>query len=372
MNITFFIPNLQIGGAERTVVRLSNKLTELDHNVEVVVTTDQGELKSEFNREVDIINLGVKTIPNIGVLSSVPHLIKFFKNSSPDIFVSFMKHSNIAALIAHQFVPGAGPIIISERNPPSQTLNNNHKLRKVTILSLMKICYPHADAITSLSNGVAKDLAACIDIDSRNIQTIYNPVYNSKLVGMMNEEVHHRWFENNDLKTVIGVGTLKPQNDFSTLISAFSMVIKRRDARLIIVGEGEQRNELETLVQRLGLEQVVELPGQINNPFPYMKEASLFVSSSAWEGFGNVIVEAMACGCPVVATDCLSGPREILQDGEYGPLVPVGQPDKMADAIITTLDNPPSSKKLVERAQTFSADRITKEYISLFNDITRS
>jgi glycosyltransferase involved in cell wall biosynthesis len=185
------------------------------------------------------------------------------------------------------------------------------------------------------------------------------------------QPVSHPWFEQNRLPVILAVGRLTKAKDYPTLFRAFSLVRQVRPAKLLILGEGEERSNLERLAIELGIQNDVSMPGFVDNPFAFMAKASVFVLSSAWEGFGNVLVEALACGCPVVATDCRSGPREILDNGRYGRLVPVGDHEALAKAILETLDNPdfPADRQTrLQRAMEFSIDAAVDKYLKVLLD----
>jgi glycosyltransferase involved in cell wall biosynthesis len=203
---------------------------------------------------------------------------------------------------------------------------------------LAKQFYPWADGIVAVSQGVGDDLAQFVDLNGKPIHVIYNPVVRPELHDLARLPLDHPWFRPGEPPVVLGVGRLNPQKDFGTLIRAFAKVVRTREARLLILGEGAQRDELEALVKELNLQQQISLPGFANDVYAYMSRASLFVLSSKWEGLPGVLIEAMCCGAPVVSTDCPSGPREILQDGKYGDLVPMDDADALADAIATNLD----------------------------------
>lgn len=369
MEIAFFIPSLDIGGAERSVVRLSNKLVEFGHDVQIVTAKNTGNLKQEIRQEITIVEIGIIELPKLGILGSVPYLIRYFKTYSPDVFISFMKHVNITAILSHKLSGSDAPIIINERNYLSKTISNHNPIRSSVILFLMKSLYPLSDGIIAISDGVAKDLSNILSIDRKKITSIYNPVVTDGLIKKSKEPVDHPWFKDENQKVILAVGRLVPQKDFPTLIKAFAKLVENRKVRLMILGEGEKRQELEQLIEDLNLTDSVEMPGKVQNPFTFMKNSSVFVLSSSWEGLGNVLIEAMACGCPVVSTDCPSGPSEILKHGEYGQLVPVGDPDSMANAIEEVLENQPETERIINRAEMFSDTQITNEYLEVFEII---
>jgi glycosyltransferase involved in cell wall biosynthesis len=197
--------------------------------------------------------------------------------------------------------------------------------------------YPWADGIIAVSQGVADDLGQITRLSSDRIQVIYNPIVLPELFTLAQEPVEHPWFKPGEPPVILGVGRLHPQKDFPTLIRAFAEVRKVQQARLMILGDGPERQALTTLVSELGLIEDVAFPGFVQNPYAYMSKAAVFVLSSAWEGLGNVLVEAMAIGTPVVSTNCESGPGEILDGGKYGRLVPVGDSRAIAQAITSVL-----------------------------------
>jgi glycosyltransferase involved in cell wall biosynthesis len=203
---------------------------------------------------------------------------------------------------------------------------------------LVRRYYPWADEIVAVSQGVADDLLELTDLPPSKVRVLPNPVVTPELVQRAAEPLDDPWFTAGAAPVVLGAGRLDQQKDFPTLIRAFAAVRSRRPARLVILGEGPERGQLESLVEELGITADVRLPGFVSNPFSYMARAAVFVLSSAWEGMPGVLIQAMACGAPVVATDCESGPREALAGGKYGRLVPVGDHLALADAIAGTLD----------------------------------
>jgi glycosyltransferase involved in cell wall biosynthesis len=235
-------------------------------------------------------------------------------------------------------------------------------------LRLVPIVYPWADTIIAVNPKVAQDIAQVTNISSNKIYSINNPTITQNIFEKAKEPINETWFQEidtNQHKIILGVGRLTTQKDFPTLVQAFALIRKQYQAKLIILGEGENRNELETLISRLNLIADVILPGFTPNPYAYMAKASVFVLSSAWEGSPNTLVEAMACGTPVVSTDCLSGPREILNNGKYGQLVNVGDYEALADAIIQTLISDNDLDALKTRAKDFSVENIAQQYLKV-------
>jgi glycosyltransferase involved in cell wall biosynthesis len=200
--------------------------------------------------------------------------------------------------------------------------------------------YPWADAIVAVSKGVADDLARVARLPRDRIKVIYNPVVTEALFRKAEEPLEHPWFLSGCPPVILGVGRLTAAKDFPTLIRAFARVRESQLARLLILGEGEKRDSLEKLVRELRLERDVSMPGFMDNPYAYMRKSSIFVLSSCWEGLPNVLIEAMACGCQVISTNCPSGPEEILRGGHYGKLVPVGDAEALAKAILANFDKP--------------------------------
>ncbi len=229
----------------------------------------------------------------------------------------------------------------------------------------MRLLYPVVDGVVCVSAGVAVDLTRYVDLPLEKLHVIYNPVLSPEQLGTASQVPLHPWLMPGQPPVILGVGRLTRQKDFPTLIRAFTLVANQRACRLIILRDGPERRALEQLVSELGVKGRVILPGFVGDAMGYMAAAGLFVLSSAWEGFGMVLVEAMATGTPVVSTDCPSGPREILLDGELGSLVPVSDPQTLATAMLQTLDTPPDPERLRRRAADFTSDQAAEKYLRL-------
>jgi glycosyltransferase involved in cell wall biosynthesis len=226
---------------------------------------------------------------------------------------------------------------VNEQNTLSLEAPHSSRRRHRLLPRLAKRFYPWADGIAAVSRGAADDLTGAVGLAPNRIHVIHNPIVTPELRDLAAAPLDHPWFEPGEPPVLLAVGRLSPQKDFGTLIRAVSLVAPRRPVRLLILGEGRERADLETLVGDLGLGGVVDLPGWVPNPYPYMVRAGAFVLSSRWEGLPSVLIEALFCGPPVIATDCPSGPQEILEGGRHGLLVPVGDVDALARGIESAL-----------------------------------
>jgi glycosyltransferase involved in cell wall biosynthesis len=218
--------------------------------------------------------------------------------------------------------------------------------------------------VVAVSQGAADDIARSSGVPRERVRVIYNPVITPTLLQQIGQTPDHPWFAPGQPPVILGVGRLTAAKDFPTLIRAFAEVRRHRNVHLMIVGEGEERGRLEALVRELGLDEVVSLPGYKENAGAYMAKSALFVLSSAWEGLPTVLIEALAAGARVVSTDCPSGPREILQQGRLGTLVPVGDVARLAEAMISSLDRGPSTDP-AEGLLPFTSDVAVDEYLRL-------
>ena len=233
-------------------------------------------------------------------------------------------------------------------------------------------CFLHrADAVVAVSRGVADDLVEHAPKCRDRIHVIYNPIITADIVSLAKQAVEHPWFGPGEAPVVLGVGRLSEQKDFATLIRAFALVRRRRPVRLLILGEGEERARLEALVAELGLAQDVSLPGYAENPYKYMSKSALFVLSSGWEGFGNVLVEALAVGTSVLTTDCKDGPHEILETAQRGRLVQVGDFEAMAKEMLELLDEKPEPAS-ASALRGFTLDYVVDEYACLMRSLLHS
>ena len=232
----------------------------------------------------------------------------------------------------------------------------------------MRLSFPAADRIFSFSKGIADDLKRLGTLDERNVKVIYNPVNTGAIHRMAGQPLDHEWFREGAPPVILAIGRLAEQKDFPMLIRAFALLRRNRSARLVILGEGKLGDRLQRLAASLGIADDFLLAGFVDNPYQYIQRSSVVAVSSRWEGMINVLIEALAVGTPVVSTDCHSGPAEILEDGRFGRLVPVGDAGAFAAALEETLDNPITRDVLQGRADDFSVDRVLPEYLDVMLD----
>jgi glycosyltransferase involved in cell wall biosynthesis len=356
--LALFLPGLYEGGAERTMLNLAKSISERGYSVDLVLARAEGPYMEQIPDTMRLVDLKVPR-----VLGSVPALIKYLQRERPTALLSAM-FSNLIALWARRLSGVPHRLVINEQNTLSSIVRNKDDLRWKSYPKLAEWFYPWADNIIAVSNHVADDLARVAKIPHNLIQVIYNPAITPDLQNKSEAPLEHPWFKDGEPPVVLAVGRLTDQKAFDVLIRAFSLVRKNRPARLLILGEGENRPALQSLIKQLGLEQDVNLMGFVQNPYPYMAHASLFVLPSRWEGLPTVLIEALYLGAPIIATDCPGGSRDILKDGQYGKLVPVDAPLNLAEAIEGSM-NGRRSYPPKESWEPFNLEFIVNRYVKL-------
>ena len=336
--IAFFLPSLQGGGAERVMVNLAHALCTCGLKIDFVVAQAQGPYLKELPPAVQLVDLCASR-----VLAALPGLIRYLRRSRPQVIISAMNHANIVLLLAIRLAACRTSAIVSEHSVASIDLAFHPGLKSWTIKHLMKILYPRARYIVAVSQDVAADLAQLLGFERERIKVIYNPVISLEQLEQSCRPVTHPWFSDQSVPIIMSAGRLEISKDFATLIRAFDRVRRQRPMRLMILGEGKQRLELEALIEQLKAGECVALPGFVDDPMAYMRHADLFVLTSLYEGLPTVLVEAMACNVPVISTDSPGGACEILEHGKWGKLVPVGDPETLSHAILDALEKPPPS-----------------------------
>lgn len=347
------------GGIERITANLAHGFVKSGIKIDLLHYDRESPHLWRLPSETRIIPLKAST-----VYQTLPGIVSYLRREPPSALLSASHYMNEISVLAKIISGSQTRLIVAEHNQLSKTTRNATKLKDRLSPLASRLLYPWADGIVAVSDGVAKDLAQISHLPLDKIQTIYNPVITKEMLANAAEPVDHPWLTEKKCPVMLGVGKLEAQKDFPNLIRAFAKVRAVQEARLIILGWGPDRPELEALIKELNLEDDVDLPGYVQNPYAYMAKASLFVLSSAWEGLPTVLIEAMALGTPVVSTDCESGPSEILAGGKYGHLVPVGDSQALADAILQVLSG---NSKSVDSSwlDQFTLETATQKYLNI-------
>lgn len=361
--ITFYLPSLAGGGAERVMVLLANWFGDQGKDVELVLAKATGPYLADVNSGVTIVDLKSSRVG-----TSLPALVRYIRKARPSTIISALNHSNLVALAANVLAGRPAKVIVTQHSNFSASRAQKLPVSSKIVLSSSLFGYRFADAIVGVSDGVSKDLARCMRLPDSRIKTIRNPVITDKLLDLATLNDNHAWVHDSEPPFFLSVGRLTLAKDFANLLKAFAVARARRPCRLVILGEGELRAELEQLTHELKIVDDVLMPGFVSNPFPWFANCAAFVLSSAWEGLSQVVIEALACGAKVVSTDCPSGPREILEDGKWGRLVPVRAPNKLAEAMLASLDDAPNPGAR-ERGLQFTVNRAANQYLALIKSL---
>ncbi len=363
--LAIFLPALYGGGAERTMLNLAQGIAERGYTVDLVLAQAEGPYLTEIPKSVRLVDLGQgHIIDRNRTLTRLPALVRYLRQEQPDAMLSALNRANFAALWARRLVGIPRRVVINEQNTLSQDALNAQFRLAWLLPYLAKYFYRWADSVVGVSQGVVDDLVHTVGVPKQLVKVIYNPAIMPGIREKAQSPLDHPWFQPGEPPVLLAVGRLTKQKDFTTLIKAFAVVRQSKFTRLLILGEGPERQMLEALIRQLDLGQDISLPGFVENPYAYMGRASVFVQSSLWEGLPTVLMEALYCGAPIVATDCPSGPREILKNGEIGRLVPVGNYIALAETLVTALDGkvPRPSR---ENWQPYTLETIVEQYIDI-------
>jgi glycosyltransferase involved in cell wall biosynthesis len=328
------------GGAQRAFAKLASGIAAADRDVDLVLGRAQGPYLAEVSPDVRVVDLGVRRFAH-----AVVPLARYLRRTRPIAVYSALDYVNVVTVMAHALARVDARLVVSERNTLSVAAMNATGPSTRWMPKIVRLVYPRADAVVAVSQGVADDLVMRCGLAADSVHVLDNPVVTPEMLRMRDEPVTHPWLLDRAAPVVLAAGRLVPQKDFALLLEAFATVRRTRAARLVVLGDGPLRPELERQAHALGIAADVSLPGFCANPYPMMAAADVFVLSSRWEGSPGALIEAMACGARVVATDCPSGPRQVLDGGRYGRLVPVGDTSALAegidDALAGRIDVPP-------------------------------
>ena len=333
-DVALFMGSLGGGGAERVMIDIGRSLARRGLTVDLVVIRAEGPYLEIVPPEVRLVDLKSRR-----VATCLVKLVLYLRRERPKALLVTLETAVLVALIAKVSFARSVRVVVRQANTYS-ALFAHASFRDRMILRVLKVLMPRADGVVANSNGSADDLGRSVPGVAGRVQVVPNPVVTPELREQAALPAAHPWFGDTGAPVVLSVGRLASEKDHATLLRAFAGVVRSQRARLVILGEGPERGNLLRLAEQLGIAEQVDLPGFVVNPFAYMSRSRLLAHSSRYEGSPNVLVQAMACGTPVVSTDCDHGPREILEGGKWGRLVPVGDAEAMAGAILETLRDP--------------------------------
>lgn len=354
--VAFFMPSLRGGGAERVLLDLARGVAQRGFQVEVVVLNQVGAVTHDLGAGVTLVDL-----QRSRAAFALPPLLAYLRRRQPRVLLSTLEHTNVLAVLAARLAGVRTPVVLREANTLTEDLAGQGIKGRMVRLA-MRAAYRGAAGIIAVSEGVKSSLLTALDVAPDKISVIASPVITERLQIGATQAPTHPWFGDGGAPVILGVGRLVEQKGFDVLLRAFAALRQRLPSRLVIFGDGPGRGDLLALAGSLGVGAYVQLPGFVNNPFPYMVACDLFVLSSRWEGLPNVLIQAMAVGAKVVATDCPSGPSEVLDGGALGELVPVDDVPALADAMRRALE----AKRRVPPPEWFDrydADLVVKRYM---------
>ena len=363
LRISLFVPTLDGGGCELVMVRLARGLADRGHRIDLVLADATGYQSTEIDADLRVVDLRAGR-PRI--VTKTVALARYLRTERPDALVTADDVLG-ASVWARRLARAPTTVLIGVHTHLERQIvaaGAGARVRRV----LVRQSYPRADRVVAVSDGVAANVAEMVGLAAADVAVVPNPAVPPHLDALAEERPDHPWLQPGGPPVVLGAGRIARQKDFQTLVRAFARVhAVRPDARLVIIG-GDQRSEpdartdLRALIDDLRLADVVDLPGYVQNPYGWMAHAAVFALSSTYEGFGLVLAEAMATGVPLVSTDCLSGPREILDDGRLGALVPVGDDSALGAALLRALSEPGDRAARREAARRFTFDACADGY----------
>jgi len=366
IHIAFVLATFSPGGSQSVMVTLANGLAGKGWKVDMVTMAAKGPFLDKLKPTVNVVDLKTRRVSR-----SVNKLRGYFDEHKPDVIISSQVHTNVIVAVSNRFSKSRAKLILRESSSPYSQYKEGDWLKKLIYWGAF-FSYPFADHYVGQSYGLTNELLNFYRIDARKIDTIGNPIISTDLFEQAKESGDHNWL-NENIPIILSMGRFSIVKDFPTLIKAFAKVRKQQMCRLIILGDEDQsasdlKDELVKLTKELGIEKDVDFPGFKNNPFPYVRDAKVYVLSSLHEALPGALIQAMALGCKLVSTDCPTGPREVLGNGKFGLLVPVGDVDKMADAIASQLNN---NTNAIGDTSKFTEAYIISEYQAMIERVLK-
>jgi len=362
--VTFFLVDLYRGGGERVSLDLMRGFLERGYRIDLILMKKEGPYLEQLPKEVRVITFGTSRL-----FGTLPKLITYLKKDKPEALISIMRHMHLISVWAKMFARVKTKVILRV-GIPFNVPNTKSNLREWLLPVLSKIFYKKADAVVAVSADIAEDLKERLSIPEDKMHVIHNPKFLEEIREKAQKPVDEPWLQNKDVPVVIAMGRLAPQKGFDLLVRAVAKISKKRNVRLIILGEGGEKDNLLKIAKENGLSYHIKIVSFQKNPYALLAKSDVFALSSRFEGMPNALIEALACGLPVVATDCVSGPKEIIgAEDTYGLLVKTEDVDALVHGIEQILNDETLRelyrKKALIRAEDFSHDLILKQYVDL-------
>ncbi len=361
--IMITLASMRGGGIQKSAIRLINEFLRLGIPTSLITIDANGPVRSEVPYDCRFIDLGVGR-----TRWAIFRLIASLKEIKPDVVISAQTHLNVLLIIARALSGYPKKLIVTEHITFNTGITSEGKFSQRMRPYLIRFLYPFAERVVAVSPASADSIYQYTKLKTK-VDVILNGLDMDEIKKAANQPVFHPWVSNSDFKLIVGMGRLSLQKNFSYLLRAFARLDSKEKYRLLILGEGSDKTALLLLAKQLEIQEYVEFLGFIDNPYPYLAQADLFVLPSKWEGFANVIIEALACGTPVIAADCPGGPADILSDKSFAKIVPMDNPKEMASAIKGSLSADIDSIGIFEFAKQFSIQDTAQNYLNLIGEI---
>lgn len=356
--IALLMQDFSGGGAERMMVNIAEGLAARAHEVEIVTVRPEGPYRNRVPLHIPVVTLGPRRVSR-----AIPALARYLRRRRPDAALSTLVHMNVAAVLARRASRAPTRIVLREANRIREDSRAEPRPLIRVAYRLLPLLYSWADHVIAVSEDVAGEVRQLTSLPPDRVTAVNNPVLSRRDLAAISSSTPppHPWLSE-EIPVILAIGRLAPQKDHATLLDAFARLRREHPARLVVLGQGDLEGAIRQRGRDLGIDDSMALVGFQKEPFTWLKHAAVLAHTSLWEGSPNVVVEALACGVPVVATDCPGGPRQILDGGRYGELVPVGDARAVADALARVLDERPDSKSLQRRAIEFTAEKVVRQY----------
>lgn len=362
-DIALILGSLDGGGIQKAAIRLMQEFLSKNIKTTLIAVNSDGVMKKDIPIGCTFVDLGQGR-----VRFSLVKLVRYLKHNKPEVVISSQTHLNVLMILARIFAGYPKKLIVREHIVFNQEIFRDRRITEKIRPVLIRLFYPFADKVVVVSADSANSIYRYSRLNYE-IAVIQNGLDTDLVHKDASQPIVHRWLEDKNLKVVIGIGRLVTQKSFADLLKAFSLLEGIYNYRLIVLGTGPELEKLRSLSVKLHIQEIVDFPGFVENPFPFLARADVFVLSSKWEGFANVVIEALACGVPVVATNCPGGPSDLLINQSFGRIVSVGDVAAISSAIVELTEIDHDKRAIMQYAENFSVKKTAQQYIDLVNSL---